>query len=67
MTLEKAKVVIGKVRDESSRRWAGSNVKELLDVVMLFVLMWLSDCPMNRIDAAVEGVTKFGSSSGLIT
>ncbi len=39
MTLEKAKVVIGKVRDDSSRRWAGSRVKKPLDVARLFVLM----------------------------
>jgi hypothetical protein len=67
ITLEKLDAVIGKDRDESSRRCDDTRLNELREDDTPLTRIWLRDLPMKRIEAAAELFTNPGCNSGLTT
>ena len=59
---------MGNVREESCLRCCVRTVRSSDDVPdVLLTLTWFSERPMKSSDAAVDGVTKAGSSSFTIS
>ncbi len=66
ITLEKLDAVIGRDRDDSSRRCDDTRPSELWDDDTALTRIWLRDLPRKRIDAAAELFTNPGRNAGLI-